>query len=270
MRLTTLLENRASRPGLCAEHGLSVLVENGQDRLLFDTGQTGCLIHNATALGVDLTQIETVVLSHGHYDHAGGLLPLCDYTRPVVYAHPEIFRRRYADRDGNRRYIGIEPRGRYEQRGVTFALRDRPVEVITGVHTTGFESMATSFEQVDKGFVYETDNGYEKDEVPDDLSLVLRTAKGLFIVLGCAHRGMINIIRQAEEQFGERVFGFMGGTHLGPAEKEQVQRTIEALHTMDLEIVAPLHCTGNVTPILEAEFENSFVPLNGGRSITLD
>ncbi len=267
MRLTTLVENKASRPGLCAEHGLSVLVENGTERLLFDTGQTDCLIHNLEVLNIDPAGIDRVVLSHGHYDHAGGLPSLSAFTRPVVYAHPEIFRRRYAAK-GQLRYIGIKNRNFYEQQGVRFVLSDQPTEVIADVHTTGYETMATPFEIVDKGFVYETDNGYAKDNVPDDQSLVLNTPRGLFVLFGCAHRGIINIMRQSEQRFGKKVFGFMGGTHLGAAEEDQVRLTIDALKAMDLEIVAPLHCTGTAaTARLAGEFGDRFMSLNGGSAI---
>lgn len=268
MRLTTLVENRSARAGLCAEHGLSVLVENGEDRLLFDTGQSGCFLENARALGIDLSGIGKVVLSHGHYDHAGGVLHLCDVTRPVVYAHPEIFRKRYAGKGGHLRHIGIEERSAYEEKGVRFVLGDTPREVIAGVYTTGFEEMVTGFEAVDKGFVYRTPTGYADDDVPDDLSLVLDVPRGLFILFGCAHRGIVNIIRQSERHFGKKVFGFMGGTHLGPAGEAQLNHTVEALRGMDLEIVAPLHCTGAVpTARLKAEFDDAFVAANGGVSI---
>jgi 7,8-dihydropterin-6-yl-methyl-4-(beta-D-ribofuranosyl)aminobenzene 5'-phosphate synthase len=257
-------------PGLCAEHGLCVLVENGEEGLLFDTGQTGCFLNNARILNVDLTRFEKVVLSHGHYDHVGGLSQLSDIVRPIVYAHPEIFRRRYAGGDGRLRYIGIETREFYEQKGVRFILNDKPQGVIRHVYTTGFEEMVTGFETVDKGFIRETKTGYEKDDVPDDMSLVLDTVKGLFILFGCAHRGIINIIRQSEKRFGKRVFGFMGGTHLGPADENQLCRTIEVLKTMDLAIVAPLHCTGDVvTTRFKAEFKDAFVAANGGTSLEI-
>ncbi|MBN2468499.1 MAG: MBL fold metallo-hydrolase [Deltaproteobacteria bacterium] len=244
IRLTTLVENTASKGSLRAEHGLSVLVETGQEVMLFDTGQTDALLHNAEVLGMDLSRIGTVVLSHGHYDHAGGLPYLAALTKPVVYAHPEIFRKRYAQAVNQMRYIGIRDRTWYEKGGIRFILDEEPREVLLDVYTSGTVAMTTDFEKVDKNFVYQVGDRYEKDDVPDDLSLVLNTQKGLFIIFGCAHRGIINIITQAEGRFGRKVFGFIGGTHLGPADEIQKERTIKALKAMDLELIGPNHCTG--------------------------
>jgi 7,8-dihydropterin-6-yl-methyl-4-(beta-D-ribofuranosyl)aminobenzene 5'-phosphate synthase len=271
IRLTTLVENTASWAGFRSEHGFSVFVETDNGAFLFDTGATDCLIHNAKFLDIDLARVEKVVLSHGHYDHAGGLPYLLKYTKPVVYAHPEIFRERYAQIGTDLRYIGIEKRDSYEKKGVTFILRDEPVEIIKGVHTTGFEEMTTDFEEVDKNFVYKVGDAYEKDDVPDDMSLVLHTGKGLFVIFGCAHRGIINIIRQTEKQFGKKVFGFIGGTHLGPANDIQRERTMEALREMDMEIMGPSHCTGLLmTARLYCEFNNKVVFNNAGSVVELD
>ncbi len=272
IRLTTIVENTATGTGLRAEHGLSVLVETETDCLLFDTGQTDCLIHNAKVLGVDLSRIEKVVLSHGHYDHTGGLTYLCDYaTSPIVYAHPEIFRQRYVKSGDNLRYIGMEKRALYEEHGARFVLSDRPAEVIKGVYTTGLEEMTTDFEEVDKGFVYKTGTEYKKDDVPDDMSLVLDTRKGLFVLFGCAHRGIINIIRQVEKEFEKKVFGFIGGTHLGPASEILKRRTMEELKGMNLEVIGPSHCTGaSMTERFQDEFDNKIVSSNAGAIIELD
>jgi len=271
IRLTTLLENTATGGIFRAEHGFSVFVETDNGSFLFDTGQTDAFIHNARILKIDLSRVEKVVLSHGHYDHAGGLSYLSELTKPVVYAHPEIFRERYYQSGNDLRYIGIEKREFYEEKGVQFVLYDRPKEIVKGVYTTGFEEMRTDFEKVDKNFVYKVSGEYRKDDVVDDMSLVLQTKRGLFIVFGCAHRGIINIIRQAEEHFGRKVFGFIGGTHLGPADDTQKERTIEELKKMDIEIIGPSHCTGLLMSAqLYCEFKDKVVFNNVGSVIELD
>ncbi len=131
-------------------------------------------------MGVDLTRVKKVIISHGHYDHAGGLKYVLDYTKPKVYAHPEIFRKRYSklSSDENLRYLGIKSRGFFESKGAKFILSKEPVEVIKGVFTTGFEDMATDFEEVDKNFVYEKNGKFVKDNVEDDMSVVLDTKDG--------------------------------------------------------------------------------------------
>ena len=271
IKIITIVENTATKARFKAEHGLSMLVERDGETVLFDTGQTDALIHNAKLLGIDLSKIDKVVLSHGHYDHAGGLKYLLEIAKPKIYAHPEIFRKRYSklSDDGNLRYIGIEDREFYEQLGAEFVLSSEPVEVAGGIYTTGFEKMVTDFEEVDKNFVYYKGDKLFKDYVDDDMSLVIDTDRGLLVLFGCAHRGIINIMLDAQKKFSKEVFGFLGGTHLGVANELQQQKTIEELKLMDLSIMGPSHCTGMLmTAKLYCEFKEAVVFNNVG-TITL-
>jgi 7,8-dihydropterin-6-yl-methyl-4-(beta-D-ribofuranosyl)aminobenzene 5'-phosphate synthase len=247
IKITTLVENTATKAKFRAEHGLSMLIEKDGEYILWDTGQTDAIVHNAKLLNVDLKKIKIVALSHGHYDHVGGLKYLLDYTKPVVYGHPEIFRKRYSklSDDGNLRYIGIEDREYFENKGARFILNDKPQEIFDGIFTSGFEDMHTDFEEVDKNFVYEKDGEYVKDYVDDDMSLAIELDRGMFVLFGCAHRGIINIIDDVENHFNKKVIGFLGGTHLGPASSSQRERTLKELKKRDyIEIIGPSHCTG--------------------------
>ncbi len=273
IKVTVLVENTAVKAKQRAEHGLSMLIERDRDVVLFDVGQTDAIVHNAKLMGIDLTRIEKVILSHGHYDHVGGLKYVLDYTKPKVYAHSEIFRKRYSklSDDGNLRYIGIEERGFFESKGVRFVLSEEPVEVIKGVYTTGFENMTTDFEEVDRNFVYEKGVELVKDNVEDDMSVVLDTKDGLFVLFGCAHRGIINIILDVEKKFGKKVVGFAGGTHLGPASEKQREETIKALKGMNLKMMGPSHCTGiKMTARLYCEFGEKVFFNNVGNVIELE
>ncbi len=273
IRIITLVENTATKAKQRAEHGLSMFIERDGERVLFDTGQTDAVVHNAKLLGVELSGIDKVILSHGHYDHGGGLKHIADFSKFTVFAHPEIFRKRYSklSDDGNLRYIGIEDRSFYEDLGVEFSLSEKPQEVIGGVYTSGFENMTTDFEEVDRNFVYEKDRELVKDDVPDDMSVVIDTKDGVFVLFGCAHRGIINIMRDVEKKFGKKVVGFAGGTHLGPASKMQRERTTEALKSMDLKVMAPSHCTGlMMTSKLFCEFGSRVIFNNVGSVIEID
>ncbi len=273
IKITTIVENTATRAGFRAEHGLSMLVERNGETVLWDTGQTDTLIHNAKLLSVDLSKIETVALSHGHYDHGGGLRYLLEYTKPTVYAHPEIFRKRYskAGGSGKLRYIGIEDRETYESLGARFVLTDKPTEIIEGVFLLGFEEMHTDFEEVDRNFVYEKDGELIKDNVEDDTTLVLELQESLFLLFGCAHRGIINIIDDAEKIFGKPVIGFLGGTHLGPAGETQRKQTIEELKNRPhIRIMGPSHCTGlYMTSKLFCAFGDRVIFNNTGTEIEI-
>ncbi len=267
--IITVVEN-TSRGGLLkAEHGLSFLIEKDGELMLFDTGQSDAILWNCDKLGIDLSSVEYIVLSHGHYDHVGGLEHILEFSKPEIVAHPEIFRERYARTPtGDMRYIGIKKREFYESRGAKFIFDDRPREVMDGIFTSGFEPMATDFESVDRGFVYRDGDVYRPDDVPDDMSLVIETERGLFVVFGCAHRGIINIINHVENVFGRKVFGFVGGTHLGPAPTNQKEKTIVKLRDMGLEVIAPLHCTGLAMACrLYREFGNRVVFANVGSTI---
>jgi 7,8-dihydropterin-6-yl-methyl-4-(beta-D-ribofuranosyl)aminobenzene 5'-phosphate synthase len=271
MKLLTLVENTSTGGILKSEHGLSVLIESDGQYVLFDTGQSDCIIHNAKALNVNLENIDKIVLSHGHYDHVGGLKYVLQHTKAPIIAHPEIFRKRYSKKGDKLRYIGIEEKEFFENLNAHFQFSSKPTEVIKNVYTTGFVELKTDFEEVDKDFVFELNGTYIKDDVPDDLSLVLDLKEGLFVVFGCAHRGIINIINHSEKIFNKKVIGFIGGTHLGPANSLQKEKTIEQLHTMQaLKIIGPSHCTGiAITCALAKEFPDKILYNNTGTTLDL-
>lgn len=271
MKLLTLVENTSTGSNLRSEHGLSILIESNGQYVLFDTGQSDCIIHNAKLLNINLEKINKIVLSHGHYDHVGGLKYVLQHSKVPIIAHPEIFRKRYSKQGDKLRYIGIEDGDFFAHLGAQFEFDTKPAEVIKNIYTTGFVDLKTEFEEVDKNFVYEQNGEYIKDDVPDDLSLVLDLKEGIFIIFGCAHRGIINIINHCEKTFNKKVIGFIGGTHLGPAGKVQKEKTIEHLRTMQqLNIIGPSHCTGLLmTCTLAKEFTEKILFNNTGTLIDL-
>jgi len=274
MRLVTLTENSAGlRREVLAEHGLSAYLEFGGRRLIFDSGQTTTAVHNARLLGVDLEGVP-IALSHGHYDHTGGLLSLLEVTGPVdVYAHPDVFASRYSRREGVLRQIGIPFRREdLEEMGARFDLSRRGRELFPGLWLTGEVPRLAEFEEASEDLVVLSEEGEVMlDPLLDDQALVLVLERGLFVLLGCAHSGMINTLEQARKVTGEDVvLGVAGGTHLGFGGEDKLPKTIEALRRFDLEILAPSHCTGfAAASALAMEFPDRFIKNSVGTVIEL-
>lgn len=262
INITTLTENNAS-VGLIAEWGLSILIEADNKRLLLDTGAGFSAIYNAQILGVDFNSIDMIVLSHGHYDHTGGLKDILIRRGPVdIVAHPEIWGKKYSFGPlDNMRHIGIPfQRDHLESLGANFILSREPLWITENIVTSGEVPFTTDYEETDQTLYVKGENGAVRDTFPDDLSLAVKTEKGLAIFLGCAHRGMINIIRHFRTITGEeRIYSIVGGTHLISASPERLDSTVKELRKTGLQKLGVSHCTGfQASARLSAEFKDIF------------
>lgn len=273
-RIVVLSENTAGGQGILAEHGLSFWIEYGERHILFDTGQGMVLLHNARRLHVPLDSVDAVVLSHGHFDHTGGLGDVLNMaTAPEVYAHPAVFTHRYACSDsGWAREIGIPDLDETSVRAkASLVLTLEPAEVAPGVHATGPIPRTTDYE--DTGNRFFTDAACSKpDAFPDDQALYLDTARGLVVVLGCAHAGVINTLNYIHDLTGgKRIHTLMGGMHLVSAGEGRLDRTVEYLRGFGIERLMPAHCTGfTATARLAREFPAHFVSCRAGAVIEIE
>jgi len=264
IRITTLSENSAAMGYLLGEWGLSILIETGAANILFDTGKSISVTHNTDSLGVNLNRVDKIVLSHGHYDHTGGLFNVLRRMRKEVeiVAHPDVWGDKYAHREGEEyRYIGIPFRRQLlESLGATFNLTTKPVKISDNIMTTGEILMKTDFETVAPMLYVKEDGGWQPDMVLDDQALIITTEPGLVVILGCAHRGIINTLYQAQQLTGvKKIHTVLGGAHLVDGSEEQVWLTIAALRELDVQRLGLCHCTGlAATSLIAQEFGERF------------
>lgn len=264
IRITTLSENTAGMGECLAEWGLSILVETEGAKILLDTGKSFSAVHNAEALGVDLYQIDRIVLSHGHSDHTGGLREVLRRMKKEVeiIAHPDIWQAKYSRRkDETERFVGIPfQREELESLGARFHLTKQPVKNGQVITTTGEVPMVTGYEAVDSALFVKENAGLRPDPVMDDQALIVETELGLVIILGCAHRGMINTIYHAQKITGiEKIHAVIGGSHLINISEERLWQTIGALRELDVKKLGLCHCTDfPAASMLFNEFRESF------------
>ena len=269
---------------LLAEHGLSLLVtlhrEDESRTFLLDTGYSSKgVLHNMELLEIDPAGIETIVLSHGHMDHGGTLYSLLDrIPGPVsLVVHPDAFLSpRYFALDDGRKLLFPDTlkRSELEKRNVQVLESAKPV-LIAGdtALVTGEVERTTGFEKGLPNALLERNGAIEKDPILDDQAIVVKLkGKGLVVVSGCAHAGIVNTLRYATKLTGEEhVHAVLGGFHLSGAFFEPIiEDTIQELKKLDPHVLVPMHCTGwKAINRFSQEFPESFILNSVGSRFTL-
>jgi 7,8-dihydropterin-6-yl-methyl-4-(beta-D-ribofuranosyl)aminobenzene 5'-phosphate synthase len=248
LRITVLVDDATGDSRLRSEHGLSFWIEADGRKILFDTGQGQALEPNAQQVAVDLGQADAIVISHGHYDHTGGLLrALARSPKAVVYIHPLAFESKYTRGEESRsRAIGIpEPVASALLEGdhsLTFTRR--PTQICAGVSVTGQIPRLAAYENASGPFFLD-ERFLREDLIADDQAVYIESHAGLVVVLGCAHSGVVNTLDYiAKLTGGNSVHAVFGGMHLAKASEERIEATCAALDRYRIGMVAPCHCTG--------------------------
>lgn len=248
-RIRILVDNNVKpHLGLMPEHGFSALVERDGGIILFDTGKGDALPHNAEILGVDLRRVDCVILSHGHYDHTGGLPHVVRYNPHVeVVAHPRALSSHLVVRpeESGPKEIGIpfRPDDLLSQ-GVRFSTEREFRQVLPGVWFTG-EVPRKLGAGTDDRLCIRNERGFVADPLEDDASVVLESESGPILLLGCGHAGVRNILDHVRRKLSlSRIHALIGGTHLGFSESAEIPKFIDAVEQWRVQCVAPGHCTG--------------------------
>jgi 7,8-dihydropterin-6-yl-methyl-4-(beta-D-ribofuranosyl)aminobenzene 5'-phosphate synthase len=253
VRLTVLVEDTVDKPYLIAKHGLSILVEttsaDSKSRILMDAGPPpDVALQNANVMKVGIHSLDAIVISHGHYDHAGGLIQILrSIGRPtLVLAHPLAFVPKFAYKP-NLKFIGAEfnHESVKDAGGVLLTARNS-VPIATGVIASGEIPRETDFEKVE-GFWTVANEYFLQDMMTDDQSVVINIKeKGLVIISGCAHAGIINTVTNAEKIAGtDDIYAIVGGFHLADASNKRIEATLDQLSRIQPKRLYPCHCTGS-------------------------
>ena len=273
IKITTLSENTATARSI-GEWGLSMLIEADGKKILFDTGAGTAAMLNVTNMDINLSEVDCIVLSHGHFDHTGGLYDVLRRTGPKqIIAHPDIWANKYGSIDDTpKRFIGIAYRREaFEAMGATFQLSSKPQKISEHTTTTGEIPMMTEYELVETYLCVKEGDELKQDPLADDLSLIIDTDFGLVVILGCAHRGIVNTLMQARKVTGkDDIYAAIGGTHLIHASEKRLDKTAEALLEMGVQYLGVSHCTGfKASAYLANIFGDRFFQNNAGTQLTL-
>lgn len=249
LKVHILTDDRVRKRGLLAEHGLSLWIEKNDKAILFDTGQSSVFCHNAKVLGLSLEKTDYVVISHGHYDHCGGLqnFPYTDKA-PAIYAHPDAFLKKFVstDKDEPSREVGIPWEiSRQDWMKERIIYTRQPLMVEKGILVSGEIPCSSTFEEVPKDFYIEKDGRIMHDMMLDEQMLIIEDDGEIAIFLGCSHPGVINSLKYAQKLFSDKSIKLLvAGMHLENVSPIRLQMTIQHIQDMNIRMVVPLHCTG--------------------------
>lgn len=249
IKFSFLVENKTDNPGIMAEHGLSIYIEACGKKILFDAGATELALVNAKKMGIDLSDTDFAVVSHGHYDHTGGFPGFCRMNEKApVYIHKNAFRESYGmskgKLEGKNDGIRWSDSDKKQMQG-RLIYTEGPVWISDDMCVTGTVNCEEGFIPTEK-FYYRDENGeITEDDMSHEQCLVIRQPEGLYIFSGCSHRGIISAVNTCKSMFpGEQAAAVIAGMHLYSASDDDRKRIVDMIADENLRCVMPVHCTG--------------------------
>ncbi|OQX28297.1 MAG: hypothetical protein BWK80_00780 [Desulfobacteraceae bacterium IS3] len=271
--ITILAENSVGKSGLLGEHGFSAFIERDDEKYLFDTGPGLSLPHNIKLLGKNLSGLNKIIISHGHYDHTGGLKwAVREAGGAEIVAHPEIFSRHSIEDRKNKvsafRYVGCPySQEELEADGAHFNFIDRTEKIAPGLWFIAGIKRKPEYIPNDSRLVIPHNDNFAPDMINDDASLLLECEDASpVLMLGCAHSGILNILKHIREKMGIRKLrAVIGGTHLMFSDSQDISLVIERLEEFSVDTVGVSHCTGMKAAVeLAKYFGERFVMASAG------
>ncbi len=242
VELTVLLENTTSDPSLESEHGLSMLIETPRGKFIFDCGQSEMTWRNAARLKLDLSTVDFVVLSHSHYDHAGGYRSMLVKPK-ILYTGKNFWDEKFSIADGGFKYRGAGfDRNDLNGWGVRQKICNARLDIDEGIYLIGAFNKKYPFETIPKKFV----RGVNKNPDPfdDEICLAICGCDGLTVLAGCSHVGILNIVSTVHSRLNYPVVGVIGGIHLGGADSARIDATLNELKNLGVKNLRLCHCSG--------------------------
>ena len=265
VKIITLIENNADENSyLCNEHGLSFYIETDKLNIIFDTGQSGNFVENASKLNVDLKYTDYVILSHGHYDHSGGFRKLVKEIENSfqLIISEKFFNLKYIYKQQEYIFIGNSFNEKYlEENKIKIKFINEDIFYLSEniLIISNFERKS-DFEKIcDRFYIKEKEN-YIKDDFSDEIAVAVKLKEGLLVILGCSHIGVVNILETIIERTGIPIYGVVGGTHLIEADRQRLESTISFLKENNIHVIGVSHCTGeNAVEKMQQEFQDKFI-----------
>lgn len=257
MKITAIMDNKGGKNGnVVHEHGLSFFIESDDLKLLFDFGPGKHALENALKLHIPLDQVELLAGSHGHYDHGDGLPYFLEQgVKAPFITGLGYFRKKYSVQNGEVKYLGLQFDEAYlQEKGIRHLEFSGVLALSPTLYALNCFPRKYPFETIQERFKLKQGDGWIPDPFDDETCLVHRMKDSVFVIVGCSHPGILNILDRVRAYFQLPIKGVVGGTHLMEADEERIARTCDIVKTFGLDYIGFNHCSGSLLqPIMEAK-----------------